>query len=112
MAERREVLDDRWAQGGFHFLFPILESLTDPVVNRFSADYIAGKTRGTVENPATAEPLIPGEDAPPVGARRLCIDTHWYATFNRDNVHLVDLNAQPLRDVADLDAPVRRPTRA
>jgi hypothetical protein len=40
----------------------------------------------------------------PVGARRLCIDTHWYAAFNRDNVHLVDLNAQPLRDVADLDA--------
>lgn len=52
-------------RGGFHFLFPFLEPFTDPVVNLFSADYIAGKTRGTVEDPATAEPLIPGEDAPP-----------------------------------------------
>ena len=106
VAERREVLDDRWAQGGFHFLFPFLESLTDPVVNRFSANHIAGKIRETVEDPATAELLIPGEDAPPVGARRLCIDTDWYATFNRDNVHLVDLNEQPLGDVSDLDADV------
>ena len=106
LAERHEVLDDRWAQGGFHFLFPFLESLTDPVVNRFSADYIAGKIRETVEDPATAELLIPGEDAPPVGARRLCIDTDWYATFNRYNVHLVDLNEQPLGDVSDLDADV------
>lgn len=97
--ERRRVLDDRWARGGFHFLFPFDESLTDATVNRFSADYIADRIRETVTDPHTAALLTPGPAAAPVGARRLCIDTDWYATFNRDNVALVDLTAEPVREV-------------
>jgi cyclohexanone monooxygenase len=35
----------------------------------------------------------------PIGSKRLCVDTGYYATFNRDNVSLVDLADEPLETI-------------
>ena len=32
----------------------------------------------------------------PLGTKRLCVDTDYYATFNRENVTLVDLRKTPI----------------
>ena len=32
----------------------------------------------------------------PLGTKRMCVDTDYYDTFNRDNVTLVDVNATPI----------------
>jgi cyclohexanone monooxygenase len=50
-----------------------------------------------VADPAVAEILTPR--GYPVGAKRLCVDTNYYETFNRDNVTLVDLTASPIEEV-------------
>ncbi len=31
-----------------------------------------------------------------IGCKRLCVDTGYYATFNRDNVELIDINRSPI----------------
>ena len=36
----------------------------------------------------------------PVGSKRLCIDTGYFETFNRDNVTLVDLKSEPIERIA------------
>ncbi|UZF48310.1 hypothetical protein [Rhodococcus rhodochrous] len=51
----------------------------------------------TVEDPKTAETLLPDEY--PIGVRRLCIDTGYYETFNRPNVSLVDIKADPIERI-------------
>ncbi len=42
-----------------------------------------------------AEKLIPTDHF--IGTKRLCLDTDYYATYNRDNVALVDLKKDPIR---------------
>ena len=44
-----------------------------------------------------AELLCPKDH--PFGTKRLCVDTDYYATFNRDNVTLVDLRATPIEEI-------------
>ena len=34
-----------------------------------------------------------------VGCKRLCVDTDYYETFNRDNVTLVDLSETPIEAI-------------
>ena len=48
-------------------------------------------------DPATAEILTP--HAYPIGTRRLCVDTGYYEAFNRSNVHLVDINHDPIERI-------------
>ena len=57
-----------------------------------------GKIRATVKDPAKAEILCPKPDLP-FGTKRLCVDTHYYETFNRDNVDLVDVKAHPITEI-------------
>jgi cyclohexanone monooxygenase len=35
----------------------------------------------------------------PINTKRLCVDTNYYATFNRDNVALIDLRKTPIETV-------------
>ena len=57
-------------------------------------EFVAGKIRQHVADPAVAEKLTPKDH--PLGTKRPCVDTGYYATFNRPNVELVDLRAEPM----------------
>jgi cyclohexanone monooxygenase len=50
---------------------------------------VRGKIREIVKDPALAEKLVPRDF--PLAAKRACVDTDYFETFNRDNVSLVDL---------------------
>ncbi len=58
------------------------------------AEFIRAKIRELVHDPAVAETLCPYDH--PFGTKRPCLDTGYYATFNRDNVRLVDLRTTPI----------------
>jgi cation diffusion facilitator CzcD-associated flavoprotein CzcO len=49
-----------------------------------------------VRDPRTAEDLCPDY---PYGTKRPCLDTNYYQTYNRDNVHLVNLRRTLLAEV-------------
>ena len=52
------------------------------------------KIRATVKDPVAAEILCPTTH--PIGTKRLCVDTNYYETYNRDNVELVDISQSPI----------------
>ena len=93
--EREAAYEAGWDEGG---LGAILGSFTDlrtsAAANETAAEFIRNKIRSIVEDPATAEKLCPSDH--PFGTKRPCLDTDYYATYNRADVDLVDLRATPL----------------
>ena len=95
-AEREAEYEQRWAAGGLAYLGGYADLMLNKDSNETAADYIRRQIRATVKNPATAELLTPTNV---VGCKRLCVDTDYYATFNRPNVSLVDVSEQPIEKI-------------
>ncbi len=93
-AEREAAFAGRWAVGGGHIMFTFADVLVDPDVNAQAADFVRARIREIVADPDTAEKLCPKDY--PFGAKRICVDTGYYETFNRANVTLVDARATPI----------------
>lgn len=96
--EREAAYEDKWQRGGAGGI-PILfaDSLTNPASNEEAAEFVRRKIREIVEDPETAESLTPRDH--PIATKRICLDTDYYATFNRPNVTLVDLKKTPIERV-------------
>jgi cation diffusion facilitator CzcD-associated flavoprotein CzcO len=93
--EREAVLEEMWARGGFEFLWGSYKDLlTNPEANKLVTDFVKEKIRARVDDPVTAESLVPNDH--PLGSRRPIVDTNYLETFNRDNVTLLDLRRDAL----------------
>ncbi|MBX9642019.1 MAG: alpha/beta hydrolase fold domain-containing protein, partial [Mycobacteriaceae bacterium] len=93
--ERRERYENTWQRGELLEVLNLYSDvMSNPLANKDFADFIHGKIRDIVRDPQTAEALCP--TTYPVGAKRLCLDTNYYATFNLPHVRLVNLQDQPL----------------
>jgi cation diffusion facilitator CzcD-associated flavoprotein CzcO len=55
------------------------------------------RIREIVTDPVVATDLIPLDH--PIGTKRICTDTGYYAAFNRDNVRLVNLRREPIEAI-------------
>jgi cyclohexanone monooxygenase len=89
-------LEKRWQAGGLTFLADYADVLLDPEANARAADFVRNKIRAVVKDPATAETLCPKNI---IGGKRLCLDSHYFETYNRDNVSLVDLRSTPIDEI-------------
>jgi cyclohexanone monooxygenase len=94
--ERNALFEARWAIGGFSLLGAFADTLTDKRANELAAEFVRGKIRSIVRDPAVAKRLCPTH---PIGCKRLCVDTGYYDTYNRSNVTLVDINQQPIDSI-------------
>jgi cyclohexanone monooxygenase len=94
--ERIAEYESRWARGGLSFYGSYADLLTNPEANFTAAEFIRGKIREIVKDPVTAEKLCP---TAALGCKRICVDTGYYATFNRPNVDLVDVRAAPIETI-------------
>jgi len=91
----QERLEQRWADGGVAPLMTIYtDVLTNEKANDVVSDFLRAKIRSIVNDPATAELLCP--TTYPFGAKRPCVGTDYYETFNRDNVELVSVRGNPI----------------
>ncbi|WP_082566934.1 flavin-containing monooxygenase [Janibacter sp. Soil728] len=96
--ERREVFDDRWERGGFRlFIDSFGDILSDQDANDTAAEYIRGRIRERVQDPATADLLCP--TGYPYGTKRPPLETDYYEAFNRDSVHVVDVRTNTIAAV-------------
>ena len=95
-AERTAEYERRWQDGSFGFLSAYNDLLHNEESNRTAADFFRRKIREKVKDPKRAELLSPSED---LGTKRLCVDTNYFETFNRDNVGLVNLKAEPIVEI-------------
>ncbi len=98
--ERRAAFERGWNQGGIFALSAQYNDLrTDLEANGHVAEFVRSKIREVVDDPEVAEKLCPTDY--PLGTKRMCVDSHYFETYNRDNVRLVDIRQDPLVGVTE-----------
>ncbi len=96
-AERQAEYERRWREGGLGFTSAFTDIQYSDAANQTAADFVRAKIRAVVKDPATAELLCPKII---IGCKRLCVDTGYFETYNRDNVSLVDVSSTPITRIA------------
>jgi cyclohexanone monooxygenase len=98
--QRQAAYQNGWDQGDLVSLIgSFTDTLTSKEANDTAAEFIRTQIRQIVTDPVTAEKLCPRTF--PVGTKRPCLDTGYYATFNLPHVHLVDLRETPLAEFTE-----------
>jgi cyclohexanone monooxygenase len=92
--EREATFERFWQKGGTDLLKAFADLGVNKAANDLAADFIRRKIREKVKDPAVAALLTSQTD--PVGTRRVSLDTDYFETFNRDNVSLIDVKADPI----------------
>ncbi|QLE70373.1 NAD(P)/FAD-dependent oxidoreductase [Streptomyces rectiverticillatus] len=97
-AERTATYEEAWDSG---LLSGLLRTYTDILADRDAnetvAEFVRSKIRSIVTDPATAETLSPRTF--PFGTKRPCLDTGYYATYNKPHVNVVDLTETPIVEI-------------
>ncbi|PHQ70048.1 MAG: cyclohexanone monooxygenase [Sneathiella sp.] len=96
--EQQRVYDERWRRGGLTFLGAFNDLLTDKQANDTAADYVRAKISDVVDDPEKARLLSPDTV---IGCKRVCVDTNYYQTYNRDNVTLHDVKTDPIEEITE-----------
>jgi cyclohexanone monooxygenase len=95
--ERQALYEERWQMGGLPMYGAFVDVMVDERANDTAVQFFRTKIREKVTDPDVAEKLLP--KGYPFGGKRICVDTGYFETYNRDNVTLVDLNEQPIRRI-------------
>jgi cation diffusion facilitator CzcD-associated flavoprotein CzcO len=95
--ERQALYEAAWEKGGLQFRATFHDLLVSKPANDTAAEFLRGKIRQIVKDPAMA--AILSDIDHPYAAKRPPIDTDYFETFNRDNVSLVDLRAEPIERI-------------
>ncbi|WP_254452800.1 NAD(P)/FAD-dependent oxidoreductase [Roseicella sp. DB1501] len=96
-AERQAIYEAAWEKGGLQFRAAFRDLLVDKAANDTAAAFLKAKIREIVQDPETAAKLADIDH--PYAAKRPPIDTNYFETFNRDNVALVDVRANPIERI-------------
>jgi cation diffusion facilitator CzcD-associated flavoprotein CzcO len=96
--ERYRVLQERWDEGGFGiWLGSYVDIFFVEEANGYVREFLHDRIREKVHDPETAELLVP--KGYPFGCKRNPLDSGYFETFNRENVHLVDVKANPVTEI-------------
>lgn len=95
--ERTAALWERWREGGVLFAKTFPDQTRNASANEVARKFAEERIREIVTDPAVATDLIPVDH--PIGTKRICTDDGYYATFNRDNVRLVNLRREPIEAI-------------
>ena len=96
-AERKEIYEAAWEKGGLQFRAAFGDLLADKKANDTAKEFLCNKIREIVKDPETAEKLANIDH--PYAAKRPPIDTNYFEAYNRDNVDLVDVRADPIAEI-------------
>jgi cation diffusion facilitator CzcD-associated flavoprotein CzcO len=96
-SERDAIFEAQWnSGGGFQFMFATFSDIgSSRDANDAATAFLRRKIKEIVNDPETAEKLTPKD----LYAKRPLCDDGYYATFNRDNVALVDVKAHPILEI-------------
>ena len=95
--ELAELVKLLWNGGGLVSTTMIPDLVRDERINNAAADFVRARIREIVKDPTLADKLTPRDF--PIAAKRACVDTDYYASYNRENVHLVDLHDTPIEEI-------------
>jgi cation diffusion facilitator CzcD-associated flavoprotein CzcO/acetyl esterase/lipase len=99
-AERQRRYERVWELGLLLESFTVFaDVLSNPAANHEFAEFVRNKIRSIVDDPQTALELCPTEY--PIGTKRPCLDTDYYATYNLPHVRLVNIRKHPIREITE-----------
>ena len=98
--EQQKELERRWQHGGLIMWNAFQDLMTDAASNELAASFVRRKIREKVKDRKTADLLCPENH--PLGSKRLCVDSGYYETFNRENVSLIDIRCDPIETITAL----------
>ncbi|MGD1347437.1 flavin-containing monooxygenase [Mycobacterium seoulense] len=99
-SERQERFERAWEGGLLFDTFTVFaDVLSNPAANHEFAEFFRNKIRSIVDDPQTAADLCPTDH--PIGTKRPCLDTNYYATYNLPHVRLVNVRKHPIRQVTE-----------
>ena len=98
--EQYAHLEKHYNAPGFSlWLGSYMSSLMDPEANKVVSKFVADKIRSRVNDPEIAEKLIPKNHG--FGLKRVPMESGYYESYNRENVHLVDLLETPIEKITE-----------
>ena len=98
--QRQAFFETMWRSPGFTKLSSnYTDLLFDEAANAEWCEFIAAKVREIVDDPDTADRLIPTDHR--FGEKRPPFVTDYYETFNLPHVSLVDLRATPITEITE-----------
>ncbi|GAA3952265.1 NAD(P)/FAD-dependent oxidoreductase [Gordonia caeni] len=92
--ELRATFEERWEGGGINFLGSFADLMFEQSANDAVVEFVHSKIAEIVDDQEVADSLKP--EGYPLGAKRPVVATDYYETFNRPNVHLIDVKKTPL----------------
>jgi cation diffusion facilitator CzcD-associated flavoprotein CzcO len=96
--ERQARFEELWAQPGFaKWLGNFHDIISSKEANDTISEFVRGKIRERVKDPAVAEKLAPKDH--PFGTKRVPLESGYYEVYNQDNVVLIDLRETPLERI-------------
>jgi cation diffusion facilitator CzcD-associated flavoprotein CzcO/acetyl esterase/lipase len=98
--ERSQRYERAWQLGELlETLNVYADVMSNPTANDELAEFVRAKILAGVRDPETAAALCP--TGYPIGAKRMCLDTNYFATFNLPHVRLIELRTQPLTAITE-----------
>jgi cation diffusion facilitator CzcD-associated flavoprotein CzcO len=99
--EQREAFYEKlWQHGGFEFwLGTYQDMLFDDDANLEAYKFWLKKTRPRIHDPVTRDILAPLEPPHAFGTKRPSLEQDYYEQFNKPNVNIVDIKANPVVEV-------------
>jgi len=97
--ERLALYEDRYKSGGLAMYNIYPDTVADLKANETITKFLQDKIRERVDDPEVAELLTP--KGYPALTKRLCCDTNYYETYNRDNVSLVDISKEAIDHISE-----------
>ncbi|MBX9702096.1 MAG: NAD(P)/FAD-dependent oxidoreductase [Acetobacteraceae bacterium] len=95
--ELQAILQKAWDVGGLQFRANFRDVLLDETANAKLAEFVKAKIRSIVKDPETAAKLADIDH--PYAAKRPPIDSGYFEAYNRDNVTLIDVRADPIERI-------------
>ncbi len=94
---RRARYEEGWRRGGINSLSAAFTDMfSDERANYFAQEFARGQIHSIVMDSAVATVLDPRHH---IGSKRTCTDTHYFETYNRVNVELVDVRTDPILEI-------------
>ena len=95
---RQARFEAAWGTGTLYGMVAAFNDLLiDRDANETAAEFVRARIHDIVDDPEVAELLSPRNH--PFGTKRPCLDTDYYATYNRDDVTLVDVRSTPIVEI-------------
>ena len=93
--QRHAIYEELWQEGGIHLsINSFVGVVSDEELNAEVSEFVRNKIREIVQDPVTAEKLLPDYH---FATKRLILDNGYFETYNRNNVSLVDLRKDPIK---------------